>query len=301
MPYDINIPGQVSVFELKAMEMLASFAPVGSTIVETGSLFGRSSYAWARSADPSVEVVCIDPFAGNKGVRSMEERLGVKYNYETFCEFTRDCENIRAIKGFSPDVVEGYWTKDVFLYFDDSVHIDPGFSKNLDFWSKFVIDGGVICGDDYRPRFRDIVDGVNRLEGRFGLQLVVVDFMWILLSKRSAYYDVALVVPRLEELAREAEKERDVFRGVKVEGVTKTDSKGSVSLTLSNPCATEVTVVCDVPAGIVLMSDEPKITLKFDIKYTNCFELRIDNPATKEITLSSLSKDGRSLVQVVQL
>src|SRR4051794_9544102 len=84
MPYNLSIPGQVSEFQLRAIECVAALVPPGGHVVEVGSLFGCSSWAWARSVDPSVTVHCIDPWEKNEGVRLMEARYGVTYGVEQF-------------------------------------------------------------------------------------------------------------------------------------------------------------------------------------------------------------------------
>ncbi|NNF80508.1 MAG: hypothetical protein HKN05_20995, partial [Rhizobiales bacterium] len=155
MPYNLEIPGQVSETQLKAIELVASLVPKDGTVVEVGSLFGRSSWAWAKSVDPFVSVNCIDPWVGNEGVRGLEQQLGIKYGLEQFEEYTKDCENLTALKGFSPIDFQG-WDKDIDLYYEDAVHNDPVLSQNLDFWTSKLKPEGIVCGDDYRPRFADV-------------------------------------------------------------------------------------------------------------------------------------------------
>lgn len=60
MPYNLRIPGQFTERELWAIEALAKLVPPGGVVVEVGSFLGMSSYAWAKSVDPSVTVYCID-------------------------------------------------------------------------------------------------------------------------------------------------------------------------------------------------------------------------------------------------
>lgn len=62
--------------------------------------------------------------------------------------YTRDCPNIVRVEGFSPDSVNRWWCTPIDLYFDDSVHEEPGLSRNWDFWVKWVKPGGIVCGDE---------------------------------------------------------------------------------------------------------------------------------------------------------
>ncbi|MCP5085031.1 MAG: class I SAM-dependent methyltransferase [Alphaproteobacteria bacterium] len=202
MPYNLDIPGQVSETQLKAIELVASLVPKDGTVIEVGSLFGRSSWAWAKSVDPFVSVNCIDPWVGNEGVRVIEQQLGIKYGLEQFQEFTKDCENLTAHKGFSPRDFQG-WDKDIDLYYEDAVHDDPVFSQNLDFWTSKLKPEGIVCGDDYRPRFADVQNGARRVAERLGRELITVDFFWCVLPPEHLVPGTNAVAAQLKRLSAE--------------------------------------------------------------------------------------------------
>ena len=180
MPYRLDIPGQVSEFQLRAIEAVASLVPRRGHVVEVGSLFGRSSWAWAKSVDPSVTVHCIDPWEKNEGVRPMEHKYGITYGVEQFREYVADCENVRALKAYSPRDVQD-WQTPVDLYYEDAIHANPGLKANLEFWSSKLTDDGIVCGDDFRPRFPDVRAGAEGLAELFGRELLTVEFFWCLL------------------------------------------------------------------------------------------------------------------------
>lgn len=202
--YSLDIPGQVSEFQLKAIEAVAVLAPKSGTVVEVGSLFGRSSFAWAKSVDVSTQVFCIDPWEGNKGIHGMEERLGITYGLEQFQIFTQDCSNIVPLKGYSPKDFRS-WNRSVDIYYEDAVHVNPTLRENLTFWSSFVKDTGVICGDDYRPRFPDVVCEVNRLAKKLNRDLIVVDNFWCLLP--------TVLSPEAQQVAKDLQILRAKFWG----------------------------------------------------------------------------------------
>ncbi len=203
MPYNTKIPGQVSEFQLRAIEVVASLIPSGGRVVEVGSLFGRSSWAWAKSVDPTVTVHCIDPWEKNLGVRAMERRLGITYGLDSFLRFTKDCPNIEAHQGYSPKDFSD-WTSEVDLYYEDAVHTDPMLARNLDFWTEKLRPTGIICGDDYRPRFPDVMAGAERLAERFQRRLLRVDFFWCLLPAETDLPGVNAVAAQLKAIADEA-------------------------------------------------------------------------------------------------
>ncbi|TWA53815.1 methyltransferase family protein [Azospirillum baldaniorum] len=203
MPYNLSIPGQMSEWELQAIEAVAALVPPDGTIVEIGSLFGRSSWAWAKSADPSVTVHCIDPWEENHGIRPMEQALGITYGIDQFRAYLSDCPNAKALQGYSPDNFQD-WNRPVDLFFEDSVHTDPILSRNLEFWSRHLPPTGISCGHDYRPRFPDVMNGVDRLARSLEREILVVDTLWCLLPPVSKVPAAKAVREKLLTLAAEA-------------------------------------------------------------------------------------------------
>jgi hypothetical protein len=124
MPYRLDIPGQVSEIQLQAIEQVARLVPHDGCVVEVGSLFGRSSWAWAKSVAPSAKVFCLDPWEGNEGVRTLERHYGITYGLDQFKAYTAECPNIRPLKGYSPKDFRD-WLCPVDLYYEDSVHAGP--------------------------------------------------------------------------------------------------------------------------------------------------------------------------------
>jgi hypothetical protein len=204
MPYKLSIPGQVSEFQLRAIEAVAGLVPEGGTAVEIGSLFGRSSYGWGKSIPQSARLFCIDPWAKNEGVRPMEERLGIKYSIEQFKIFTAECTNITAIQGYSPRDVRD-WNQPLDLFYEDSVHQNPVLAENLQFWSSHLKPTGLACGDDFRPRFPDVMNGATELGKKLGREVLVVDKFWCLLPPESLVPGAAAVREKLLAISAEAQ------------------------------------------------------------------------------------------------
>lgn len=100
MPYDLGVPGQLSEFELRAIEAIAALVPPGGQVVEIGALMGRSSVAWARSIPCDARLTSIDPWLGNVTLRTPSAE--VANTLDTFRRFTAGLPNVQAIQGFSP-------------------------------------------------------------------------------------------------------------------------------------------------------------------------------------------------------
>ena len=153
---------------------------------------------------PSASVHCIDPWEGNEGVRSLEAKHGVSYGLEQFMAYTRDCPNVIARRGYSPRDFKT-WTEKIDLFYEDSVHRNPVLKQNLEFWSAHLKPEGVACGDDYRPRFQDVVNEVHSLAERLGRELIVIDKFWCLLPPASLVPEADGVRSRLLAIREEAE------------------------------------------------------------------------------------------------
>ena len=113
MPYNLNIPGWMPESELKTLEQIAQTIPRNGTLVEVGPFCGRSSWCWAKSADPTVTVHCLDIWDPSQhlyhppAVIGDGSVAGADFGVVTDCalamgtlanfqHFTRDCPNIVA-------------------------------------------------------------------------------------------------------------------------------------------------------------------------------------------------------------
>lgn len=185
MPYDNSIPGWFTKGDLAVLENISVHVPKNGRIVEVGSLYGRSSVAWAMSCDPSVEIVCIDLFPERKmeNHKFSEEVSAINgfptngkvYNVkEEFEKNTRAYPNIKMIRGYSPNCVHNIDLGPIDVFFLDALHSNPGDWENLCYFVPRVKVGGFICGHDYHAeQFPDIVENVARLEKLLGSKAVI--------------------------------------------------------------------------------------------------------------------------------
>ncbi|QCO07141.1 hypothetical protein D3867_35150 (plasmid) [Azospirillum argentinense] len=112
------------------------------------------------------------------------------FSFDAFRKYTEGCPGITPIQGYSPDDVMD-WDQEIDVYFDDSVHQNPGFRRNLEFWERFVKPGGIICGDDYKPRNTDMLQEIHGLADTYGVEVKTFDEFWVIRKplsfNRSAY------------------------------------------------------------------------------------------------------------------
>jgi len=177
---ELNIPGQISQEELEAIKTIASQAPENSCIVETGSLYGLSSAAWASFSPQGSTVYCIDPWVREAW---MGELVEAKFpgcpplSRKAFEHYTAKYKNIVAIQGYSPDVTAD-WRKPIDIYFEDPVHWNPLLRRNLRFWLQFMKSNSIMCGHDYCEQWPDVISEVDALVREMDTRLSVKGAVW---------------------------------------------------------------------------------------------------------------------------
>jgi predicted O-methyltransferase YrrM len=177
------IPGRMHIKELERLAILARRVPPNGCIVELGSLFGLSSWTLAKNAHPSVTVYCVDAWVREPWMLPDEEQAGQTVSVETFRKNVAGLGNIVPLQGYSPRDFVG-WQRTIDLLFDDCVHTNPVLHQNLQFWTRFVRQGGVICGHDYSEEFPEVKAEADALAGRLGARVQVVETLWSMWIER---------------------------------------------------------------------------------------------------------------------
>lgn len=177
---NLNIPGQMSELELRALEEISKSVPRDGIIVETGSLFGLSCFTWATSVNDSTKVYCIDPWVREQWIIDLVETKIPDcpvFSFEAFSRFTTGLKNIIPIKGYSPEVAKD-WTAPIDVYFDDAMHHNPILRANLRFWLDKIKPGGIICGHDYCQEWPDVIKEAKLIARELGVEIRVVGTVW---------------------------------------------------------------------------------------------------------------------------
>ena len=177
---DLSIPGQMTEGELRGIEALAKSAPEKACIVETGSLFGLSSFTWATSAPEGSTVYCIDPWVREPWIIELVEKAipgCPPFGRDAFEKFTAGCKNIIPLQGYSPGDFRN-WNTPVDIFFDDAIHENPYLRRNLRFWLTFMKPGGIMCGHDYSAEWPDVVTEVDKLAHELGVKVQTCERLW---------------------------------------------------------------------------------------------------------------------------
>lgn len=174
-----SIPSTMTSDGLDFLGMMARSVPENGVIVEIGPLFGSSTWVLAKNAHPSVKVFSIDTWEPAPWIDKVEAKFRncKPFSKDAFLYYTRDCPNVTAIQGWSPEVVKD-WDLPIDIFFDDATHGDPGFSENVNFFLPFVKQNSILCGDDYSSGWPDIVRVVDDLGEQWGVHPEVSGRVW---------------------------------------------------------------------------------------------------------------------------
>jgi predicted O-methyltransferase YrrM len=130
----------------------ASALPAGSTVVEIGSFRGRSAIVLAKAALPEVEVVAIDPHAGNDaGPQEISRPAEAgQADHDVFVanlEAAGVRDRIRYVRAFSQEALDQVDTEVELLYIDGAHRYAPA-RDDIRRWGARVADGGTLLIHD---------------------------------------------------------------------------------------------------------------------------------------------------------
>lgn len=199
-----GIEGWLSDDQVQALHDAARACPPGGRIVEIGSFRGRSTIVLASSAPADVEVVAIDPHAGNdRGPQEIE-------GYETEAEadnevFRRNLDaagvsdRVRHVRAFS-DAAHGEVADPIDVLFIDGAHRFGPARADVRDWGRRVAPGGrMLIHDSFSSvgvtlaiLAELLLSGQWRYEGRAGS---------LTAYRRTRQSPGALVVSALRQLA----------------------------------------------------------------------------------------------------
>lgn len=124
----------------------------GSTIVEIGSFRGRSAIVLAKAADPAVEVVAIDPHAGNDAGPQEIDRPpeAGQADHDVFVANLEQAgvrDRIRYVREFSQDALDEVEGPVELLYIDGAHRYAPA-RDDIRRWGARVAEGGTLLIHD---------------------------------------------------------------------------------------------------------------------------------------------------------
>lgn len=193
--YNLKIPGWMPESELKVIEKLARTVPENGKAVEIGSFVGRTSWCIAKTIPQSATLTCIDiwnpsehPYTPPSSLsNSVGSDFGQAENVqqtsgtiENFLRNTKDCSNITAIQGRSPNDFQDWVGSNFDLIFLDGIHHNPVFVRDVHHWLQCVKPGGILCGDDCARTHPDVLWTIHDVAKDLNLVFAVEKRIWML-------------------------------------------------------------------------------------------------------------------------
>lgn len=147
-----DVDGWMTEGQGRALFDAASSCRAGGRIVEIGSFQGRSTIVLALAADPSVEVIAIDPHAGNdRGPQEIDgyaqEAAGDHARFVANLARAGVAERVTHIRKFSDDALDDVPGEIDVLYIDGAHRYRPALA-DIRAWGAKVADGGTLLIHD---------------------------------------------------------------------------------------------------------------------------------------------------------
>ena len=147
-----DVDGWMSDGQARRLWDRAAVLPPGSRIVEIGSFRGRSTTVLALAAPDGVEVVAIDPHAGNdRGPQEIEGYVDeAAQDHEVFhanLERAGVADRVRHVRHFSQQAL-GAVDGEVELLYIDGAHRYAPASEDIRVWGGRVAPGGTLLIHD---------------------------------------------------------------------------------------------------------------------------------------------------------
>jgi predicted O-methyltransferase YrrM len=147
-----DVEGWMSPDQAATLYDAASNVPVGGTIVEIGSFRGRSTIVLASAAAVGVDIVAIDPHAGNdRGPQEIDGFVTeAASDHEVFLanlERAGVRERVRHLRAFSSDALADVDGEIDLLYVDGAHRYRPALD-DIERWGSRVRTGGTMLIHD---------------------------------------------------------------------------------------------------------------------------------------------------------
>lgn len=147
-----EVEGWMTEGQGRALFDAAAACPAGGRIVEIGSFQGRSTIVLAMASDPAVEVVAIDPHAGNdRGPQELDgftaEAEDDNARFEANLAAAGVRERVTHLRAFSDDALADVDGAIDVLYIDGAHRYAPALA-DIRQWGSRVADGGTLLIHD---------------------------------------------------------------------------------------------------------------------------------------------------------
>jgi predicted O-methyltransferase YrrM len=175
-----NVPGMLTKEDMFIIFDLCKKLPSNGTIVEIGSMLGKSAVEFAKSCNAlkkDFKIIGIDSF--NTPIDILHDLLKESNfdippgsdQFEIFKHYTRNYKNIKPLKTFFGKNFQ--FNQKISLVFEDSDHKAETLTHALPFWWDRLEEGGILAGHDYN--MRDVNTTVNTFAILNDLEVLIPD------------------------------------------------------------------------------------------------------------------------------
>jgi cephalosporin hydroxylase len=189
-----DIPGYTDQADFEFLYELCELAPNEGTLLEIGTLFGRSAMFFAetmRKLNKNYQIVCLDRF--HLGLYSNLDNECMLGDLDLLGQFKSSqltpVELVKSVCSQYPEIT--IIKQSLFLHipeivrhvklalvFEDSEHSYESTSHCLETYYPKLADGGIYCGDDYS--WTQVKRAANEFASKHNLSITTNNKIWYL-------------------------------------------------------------------------------------------------------------------------
>lgn len=175
-----------NVEELVELGALASHVIPPLCIVEIGVFQGGSLRCMAQTKREEVHLFGVDTWS----LRSDYE-INARYvddDMKIASEQIAPYDNCKLIRGFSVDVARDWTGPNIGLLYIDAEHTYSAIIADFGSWQHHLVDGAIVCFDDYNHKHHEVMDAVDDLarSGKINILRIVGGRLAVAEVKREA-------------------------------------------------------------------------------------------------------------------
>jgi predicted O-methyltransferase YrrM len=166
----LQVPGWMHPKDLDVIKTLAACIPPSGIIVEVGSWLGQSTCAWAEHTQATIYAIDLWQWMPKTYQGHNADKVDLKG--DPFRQFQQNVNRYANVVPLRRPSSGGEWTwGSPDLVFIDAMHQDPYVNDDVLFWERHLRKGGILCGDDYSPKFPAVMEAAKACAARFNAPL----------------------------------------------------------------------------------------------------------------------------------
>ena len=146
----------MSIAEIEFLQEVVLTLPTDSIVFEIGTAQSGSASIMALT-NPNIKIYTVDLFSVNG-----EDTESITTEYNKVKNVLSKFNNVEVLCGNArTDFTD--WNTEIDLYFEDGTHFDPVLFDNLNRWSSFLKENGLLLIHDNNEFHPDVKKNIDRL------------------------------------------------------------------------------------------------------------------------------------------